>query len=145
LNRVVRLHQPYIDQDPDPGFEWHNWDYLILNVTIENIRPEKSTNVGMIIVNDANGKDITCDSNIRRELTTLYWGDEIPSHQSVTGSISCYLQPNAQIPYDVEYRFLGYSNEQYAHYTIYSYGNSDYSSIEKNPKLGIPSGVKVNH
>lgn len=144
LNQVTRLHQPYFDPDPDPGFEWHNWDYLILNVTIESIRPEKSTEVGGIRVKDANGKEITCAYHIPQQLTTIYSGDSISAHQKVMGNIACYLRPDAKIPYNIEYVFQGFSNGEPAKYSISSYSESNYANIEKNPKLGIPSGVKIN-
>ena len=47
LNAAYILKHPYNDPDPDIGKEWHNWDWVVLDVSLENLRPKESTYYGI--------------------------------------------------------------------------------------------------
>jgi hypothetical protein len=148
LNRVLYLPQPYTDPDPAPGSEWHNWNYLILDVTVENLQTDASTALGNLKLTDATGKEITCFYRDPTELTTIYATDEIIPNKSMSGHIACVLQPNARAPYSFEYGFDSWypalsGSGKHAVYTVSSWANADYAGIEKRPALGMPAGVTV--
>lgn len=142
LNQVTILKQPYIDPDPNLGKEWHNWDWLVLNLSIKNLRPEKSITYGIDELTDANGKSITCFESQPLELTTFNF-DVIQTGETRTGNIACILPPEAKTPLKFEYGFDSWSEEHYGHgkhaiFTISNFENGNYATIEKNPNGRLP-------
>jgi|WetSurMetagenome_2_1015567.scaffolds.fasta_scaffold06151_8 hypothetical protein len=148
LNRMVYLPQPYMDLNPAPGAEWHNWNYLVLYVTVENLQVDAPTELGILELKDASGKKMNCFYRDPTELTTIYATDEIVPNKSMSGTIACVLSPDARAPFTLEYGFdswyqaLGGSGK-HAVYTVSSYDTGTYAGIEKRPALGMPGGVTV--
>lgn len=148
LNQVTVLKQPYIDPDPNIGKEWHNWDWLVLNISIKNLRPEKAITYGIDELTDADGKSITCFESLPLELTTFDF-DLIKTGETRTGNIACVLSPEAKTPLKFEYGFDSWSEEHYGHgkhaiFFISNFENGNYATIEKNPNGRLPDngGVK---
>jgi hypothetical protein len=148
LNRVLFLPQPYTDPNPAPGAQWHNWNYLILDVTVENLQVDTPTELGTLKLKDASGAEITCFYREPTELTTIYVTDLIVPSKSMSGNIACVLPPAARAPFTLEYGFDNWYPAQggsgkHAVYTLSSYATVDYTSIAKRPALGMPDGVAV--
>jgi len=155
LNQVYYLMQPYIDPDPDPGSEYHNWDWIILDITIENLRPEKPTDFGFGSLDaeyyDANRDNnmITCfDTAMQNlELTTFDFSG-IPAGEKRRGNIGCVVNPQAKLPLYFEYGFDNWFYQsqgkgKHATFTIDKFVTIQYADIDKSKEGRLPYGVSV--
>jgi hypothetical protein len=104
VNKVSYLTHPYNDPDPDVGYEWHNWDWIILNISIENLRSEKTTDYGIWEMKGANKVDLQCWHKENVELSDYNFMN-IPPKEVRTGKIGCLIDPKATMPFTFYYYF----------------------------------------
>ena len=140
LNAAYILKHPYNDPDPDIGKEWHNWDWVVLDVSLENLRPKESTYYGIDELKSPNNADIQCFGNKLHsdiELTTLDFNDIAPGEVR-RGKIGCLIEPTAQLPFTYEYYFDDWVGEKSgrggktAKVTIDKFTPLEYDSIKSS-------------
>lgn len=112
LNAAYLLKHPYNDPDPDIGKEWHNWDWVVLDVSLVNLRSEKSTDYGIADLVSANSDaDITCMTHTGVELTNLTY-TAIPPGEVRHYWIGCVIDPKTKLPLTYNYYFDDWYGEK---------------------------------
>ena len=140
LNSVYYLKHPYNDPDPDVGHEWHNWDWVMLDISLENLRPEKTTDFDSFRkLTGANDVDMQCWSNHGVELSDYDFYD-IPPGEVRKGKMGCLVDPKATMPFTFYYYFDDWWGEKTgdggktAKFLIDKFTPLDYNSIKSSLK-----------
>lgn len=140
INTVYFLKHPYIDPDPDIGHEWHNWDWVLLDISLENLRSEKIADYGIGELKAANNADLQCFGNRLHsdiELTDFDFNNIAPGEVR-RGNISCLIDPTATMPFTYYYYFDDWYGEKSgqggktAKFVIDRFIQLDYNSIKSS-------------
>jgi hypothetical protein len=145
INRVFYLKQPYVDpQDPVNDKIWHNWDWILLDVSLTNTNSEKPIQYHMGELTDVTNQKYWCFpggfGGASVELTDFDIYTPLNVSETRRGNISCSIDPHAIRPLKYDYRFdNGYSDKgKHAVFLIDKFDPLDYNSIKSSLKGDKP-------
>jgi len=105
LNRVFYLKHPYTDPNHPNIDNWHNWDWILLDISLTNTGSDKLISYGRGEVLDElnnNNRNICFGREV--ELTDFQFSDIKPG-ETRRGNIACVIDPHAIRPLNFEYTF----------------------------------------
>ncbi|MCX6691525.1 MAG: hypothetical protein NTW33_05590 [Methanoregula sp.] len=143
INRVFNIKQPYYDPKYPSIDYWHNWDWILLDISLTNTGSEKPIYFGFTELTDVLGKEYTCFNggygSTGVELTDLQAGS-LNIGETRRGNFSCVVDPRAIKPLKFEYEFDGgfIYNGKNAVFLIDKYTPLDYNSIKTSLKGNKP-------
>jgi len=147
INRVFYLKQPYFDPEYTDIKNWHNWDWILLDVSLTNIGSEKPIYYGIGELTDVLNQKNSCFpggfGGASVELTDFDMYTPIKPGETRRGNISCVIDPNGIKPLKFEY---GFDNWYYAEsgrgkhsiFLIDIFTPLDYNSIKSSLKGDKP-------
>jgi hypothetical protein len=148
INRVFYIKHPY-DDPTWPSIEnWHNWDWILLDISLTNTDSKNLTLYGRGELTQGWNKRLYCFpggyGGAGVELTDFDIYAEIKPGETKNGNISCVVDPNGIKSYKFEYDFdnwytpYPHDKGQNAVFVIDQFIPLEYNSIKSSLKGDKP-------